>query len=154
MRPAILLVLSCLLAFRGEAHDARNALYAITPQLGEADGIKFRITSEPLPGGAARFRVVMSEDQAKFNQHPITELGFLKDTRSARSIYSARNLPATRQGHALICVFIADKKSLQDPNFCFLFTGLERSFLDTIRFTFSADYVFARLKDFAPQPRR
>ena len=149
----LLLIVSLALLSSLQAGDAHHALYAVTPQSTQADGIIFHITSESLAGGLVRFRAAMSEGQAKFSLHPITEIGYVKDPRDARSIHSAEKAPSTRVGSTLVCVFTVKEDELRDPNFCFLFNGVDRSARDTIGYALSPEYVFARLKDFAPRHR-
>jgi len=151
IRQVLLLALfSCLLAANAPAH---NALFTITPTENQAGGIFFKITSEPLPDGGAKFRVVITENQAKFNAHPLAELGLLKSTKSARSIDAGRKLPLAHDGQSLVCTFTVSQKELADPNFCFFFSNLENALEDKFLFALSKDFVFARLNEFAPHRR-
>jgi hypothetical protein len=148
IRYAFIPVLWCLLAIRAHAH---NALFQVTPQDNRAGGFIFHITSEPLPNENVQFRIVIEENQAKFERYPLTEIGILKNTQSARSIHSVRKLSAIRKGQSLVCVFTVDRKTLEDPDFCFLFSDLDHAIDDKILFLLSKDFVFARLKPFAPR---
>ena len=141
----LLLILSFVLAANAHGH---NALFAITPRENQAGGLFFRITSEPLPDGA-RFRVVVTGNQASLNPYPLAELGVLKSTESARSIDSGRRLASSRTGQSLIYVFTASRKELADPNFCFFFSNLEHALDDKLLFFLKKDFVFARLNEFA-----
>ncbi len=132
------------------ARTAHNDLYAVTPQENKAYGFTFHITSNARPDGGAEFRVVITENQAFFSEYPLAELGVLKSTKSARSISADRRVPCIREGKALVSVFTVSQKELADPNFCFFYTDLQNAIDDKILFVLSKNFVFARLKDFAP----
>ncbi len=140
-------LLSVLLVATARAH---NSLYAVTPKESHAYGFTFHITSKGRPDGGADFRVVVTENQAFFSKYPLTELGVLKSTKSARSISADRRVPCTREGKALVSVFTVSQKELADPDFCFFYTDLQNAIDDKILFALSKNFVYARLKDFAP----
>jgi hypothetical protein len=146
----VIVSIACLLALNAHAH---NALFAVTPQENQAGGLFFKITSEPLADGGARFRVVITENQTNLNSHPLAELGILESTRSARSIAAGRKIPCTREGKALVCVFSASHQELANPDFCFFFSNLDHALENKFLFLLSKDFVFARLHDFT-RPHR
>ncbi len=150
IRPLLLILVACLSVMEARAH---NALFAVTPQENQAGGLFFRITSSVHPEGDVEFHVVITENQAKFNAHPLAEVGVLKSTKSARSISAGRKLALTREGPSLTCVFTVTARELSDPNLCFFFSNLEHSIDDKILFALSKDFCFARLSEFAPKRR-
>jgi hypothetical protein len=137
-------------AMASTAH-AHNALFAITPNENQAGGLFYKITAKPASGGGAEFRIVITENQAKFNRHPLAEAGVLKDVKSARSISAGREIPVHREGEALVCVFTASRSELTDPNFCFFFCNLDHALDRELLFVLTKDFTFARLNAFAPE---
>jgi hypothetical protein len=150
----IRLILPILFSFLLPVYaPAHNALFTISPRENQAGGLFFHVTSKALPDTGAEFRVVITENQAKFNAYPLAEVGTLKSTKSARSISAGRKVPCTREGLSLVCVFTVTKKELADPNFCFFFTDLEHAIDEKILFALTKDFCFARLSEFAPERR-
>jgi hypothetical protein len=131
----------------GSPVSAKSLVWEITPTNAEAAGFTVAITHERLVDGTVKFRVVISEKEATFSSKPSTALSTVKNSSS---IPGGRALPSERQGHSIVCVFTVTKDSLEDPDFCFLFTNYVERVVDGKLISMpSADFVYARLKAFA-----
>ncbi len=147
----VIVVITCLLAVN--AH-ALSEYFAVTPQQNQAGGLVFKITSERLADGGAKFRVVITENQTKLNSHPLAELGLVKITERARSIVPVRKPQSRQDGNALVCIFTASRQELANPDFCFVFSNPNDPLGNNSPPHPSRFYIFARLHEFVAHPRR
>jgi hypothetical protein len=132
---------------------AHNALFTITPTENQAGGLFYKITSKAASDGGAEFRIVITENQAKFNRHPLAEVGVLKDVKSARSISAGREIPLRHEGETLVCDFAVSRSELANPNSCFFFCNLDHALDREVLFLLTKDFTFVRLSQFAPLKR-
>jgi hypothetical protein len=143
------LTLAASLAFVGPMH-AKSLLSEVKPAHTEAAGFTVDITHERLADGTVKFRVTITEKGVKFSSNPSTALSTVKVTDHSSSITGSQPLPSKRQGPSMVCVFTVAKASLDDPDFCFVFTNQVERVVDGKLISMpSVDLVYARLKDFA-----
>ena len=141
--------LAIWLVIVGPAH-AVSVLSEVTPAHPKAAGFTLDITHKRLADGTVKFRVVISEREVKFSSKPSTTLSTVKVTDHGSSITGGQALPSERQGHLIVCVFTVAKASLDDPDFCFVFTNYVERVVDGKLISMpSADFVYAHLGDFA-----
>ena len=105
---------------------AASTLHAITPGHLEDGGFAFDITAKRNSDGTIHFRVLVSEKGGTFT-HPTASLSIVKITRTpaetADEIKTIRALPQEKKDKAIFCAFVVEKKTLEEPNFCFVFTN-------------------------------
>lgn len=139
------------LVVTGALHAA-SVVSEVTPTKLEAAGFSFSITPERLPDGPVKFRIVVTEAAAKFSGNASTVLGAVEITDHSRSVRPKRHLNPERHEHSLVSTFSVDKAALNDRALCFVFSNyVERVINGKKVYMPSADFVYARLKDFAPR---
>lgn len=144
-----LLVLAIWLVTVGPAH-AVSVLSEVTPAHPEAAGFTLDISHKRLADGTVKFRVAIFEKEVKFSSKPSMALHTVRVTDQGSSITGGKPLLSERQGHSIVCVFTVAKAALDDPDFCFVFTNFVERVVDGKRVSMpSADFVYARLGDFA-----
>ena len=131
---------------------AESVVSEISPTQMEAAGFTFAITPERLPDGTVKFRIVVTDAAAKFSSNASTALGVVEITDHSQSVRPKRHLNPERHEHSLVSTFSVDKAALNDRALCFVFTNyVERVINGKKVYMPSADFVYARLKDFAPR---
>ena len=129
---------------------AEAALLEITPTNLKAGAFGFAITPKELPDGRVEFRVAITTKTENFNRQPVTDLSTVEIADRSQSIRPQRHLASERGEHSITCTFIVDRPTLNDRNFCFVFThSTERVINGKVEFMPSATFIYARLKDFS-----
>ena len=140
MKQAIFSLVTAIWFFAVSFAHADSMLYEVTPENGKAAGFMFDITTDNLPDGIVKFRVVISEKEAKFI-NTSTSLSVVRMRDNGWSVSPVRQLASERLAHSIVCVFYVEQPSWDDPALCFVFTHMPAPMP-------SADIVYARLKNF------
>lgn len=122
--------------------------HEIAPSESKKADFVFDITSKPQSDGTVAFRVVITRDNKPFPTNFTTSLSVVSIADHSEAIAVQRQLPSQSKNHSVICEFSVTKTSLDDPNFCFVFTNYPRPGMP------SADFCYARLKKFLDAPAR
>lgn len=145
------LIVAIWLIVIGGALHAASVVSEVTPTKLEAAGFTFAITPERLPDGTVKFRIVVTEATAKFSCDASTALGAVEITDHSQSVRPERHLNPERNERSLVSTFSVDKAALKDRALCFVFSNYVERVIDGKKVSMpSADFVYARLKDFAP----
>jgi hypothetical protein len=129
---------------------AVSTLHEVSPDNLKAAGFTLAITHEHLADGRVNFRVVVTEDAAKFSSHTPTDLSVVERTPNTSSIRPGRKLASKREGSSLVCTFSVDRVALDDRRLCFVFTNYVEMIINgKLHHMPAAEFIYARLKDFA-----
>ena len=147
MKQAILSFATATFLSAVSSANAASMYYEVTPGSGEAAGFTFDITTDKLPDGTVKFRVLISEKKSKFVSFSTSlsvvniKYGGWGDPRgwSSRRV---RRLAFERQANSIVCAFSVEKASMDDPHLCFVFGHMPARMP-------SMDVVYARLDIFA-----
>jgi hypothetical protein len=125
---------------------AVSLLSEITSEASKAAGFAFDIRHNRLPDGTVHFRIIVTEETAKFSSGATVALSTVEIADRSQSIRPVRQLSSTRDGHSVVCTFSVDQAALNQPNLCFVFTNYLERLVDGKLVHFpSAHFVYARL---------
>jgi hypothetical protein len=151
--PIFIFALAVSLAL-GSPVQAKSLLSEVTPAATKAAGFAVEVTHEKIADGTVRFRVIITEQGGTFSSAPSVALKLVKRTAGGGSITASittgRELKFDKRDHFIVCIFTVTQAVLDTPDLCFVFTnGVERMVNGKLEPMPAADFVYARLKDFA-----
>jgi hypothetical protein len=129
---------------------ATTTFSELTPTRLNGAGFDFVFTTERLADGKTKFRVVITENTAKFNSSSSTELSTVEITEHSRAVRDVQRLDSQRNGNSLVCTFTVDSSALTIRDRCFVFSQVAETVLNgkVVQMP-SKDFAYARLQDFA-----
>lgn len=127
----------------GYSARASSEWYEVTPAYSRAVNFRFDIKGKPVSADQVEFRVVVTGGKEDFAD-PDVSLSMVKFTDSSEEIDGVSSIKPVKTDTTVTCTFTVPKKSIDDPNFCFLLTNPVGEWYRMP----AVEYYYARLKDF------
>ncbi|HWB58036.1 MAG TPA: hypothetical protein VG733_01025 [Chthoniobacteraceae bacterium] len=133
---------------------AESVVEDVPPAKPDSGGFHFDVTAKAGANGTIDFQVVITPIVTRKGKHadfvqPSTVLGVAKINPNTETISTLQQLAQQSDGKSITCVFTVQEKSLEDPDYCFIFTNyVERVVNGKVEMMPSSDIYLVRLKNF------